>query len=71
MVRGKRAALGSGSIAFPFLLGAFPFLLGAFPFLLGAIALLFVGLVLLRSGLSSLIHHRGSTDRVIISNKKT
>jgi Mn2+/Fe2+ NRAMP family transporter len=40
-------------------------------YLLGAIALLLVGLVLLRSGLSSLIHHRGSTERVVISNKKT
>ncbi|WP_323674548.1 hypothetical protein [Halorubellus sp. PRR65] len=40
-------------------------------YLLGAIALLLVGLVLLRSGLNSLIHHRESTERVIISNKKT
>ena len=51
-----------------------PFLgtgLPATEYLLGAIVLLLVGLVLLRSGLSSLIHHRESTDRVVISNKKT
>jgi uncharacterized membrane protein len=39
-------------------------------YLLGAAALLVVGLVALRSGLNSLLHHRGSSDRVVISNKK-
>lgn len=40
-------------------------------FLLGGIGLLFVGLVALRSGLSALLHHRGDSERVVISNKKT
>lgn len=40
-------------------------------YLLGGIALLFVGLVALRTGLNSVLHHRGGSERVIISNKKT
>ncbi|NHN41981.1 hypothetical protein G9C85_10115 [Halorubellus sp. JP-L1] len=50
-----------------------PFLgtgLPATEYLLAAIATLLVGLLLLRSGLNSYIHHRSSTDRVVISNKK-
>jgi hypothetical protein len=39
-------------------------------YLLAAISVLIVGLLLLRSGLSSLIHHHGSDERVVISNKK-
>jgi len=39
--------------------------------LLGGVALLFVGLVVLRSGLNSLLHHRGGSERVVISNEKT
>ena len=39
-------------------------------YLLGGIALLLVGLVALRSGLNSLLHHRGDSERVVISNKK-
>jgi hypothetical protein len=51
-----------------------PFLgtgLPATEYLLGGITLLLVGLVTLRSGLSALLHHRGGTERVVISNKKT
>jgi hypothetical protein len=40
-------------------------------YLLGGIALLLVGLVALRSGLNSLLHHHDSSERVVISNKKT
>jgi hypothetical protein len=55
-----------------FLIGG-PFLGTALPgteYLLGAVALLLVGLVALRSGLNSLLHHRSSSERVVISNKK-
>jgi hypothetical protein len=38
--------------------------------LLASISILIVGLLLLRSGLNSVIHHSGETERVIISNKK-
>lgn len=40
-------------------------------YLLGGIGLLFVGLVALRSGLNSLLHDRSTSERVVISNKKT
>jgi hypothetical protein len=50
-------------------------LLGTAPpeteYLLGGIGLLLVGLVALRSGLSSLLHDRSTSERVVISNKKT
>jgi hypothetical protein len=39
-------------------------------FLLAAIGVLVVGLLLLRSGLNAVIHSTGSSERVVISNKK-
>jgi len=50
-----------------------PFLgtgLPATEYLLAGIGALVVGLLLLRSGLNAYIHHRSSTDRVVINNEK-
>lgn len=69
------AAVGllTTSIASWFLMKG-PFLGTGLPeteYLLGTIGLLATGLVLLRNGLNSYLHHRGSSERVVISNKKT